>query len=59
MSDLLILLVAGGNFFAGLVIGEYARNFLEEKNEPTGPLFNAENARDYLMENPQKGDSNA
>jgi len=30
MSDLLLLLVAGVNFFCGLVIGEYVRKFLTE-----------------------------
>lgn len=56
MSELLLLLVAGVNFFGGLVVGEYVRKYLEEKNEdePTEPLFNAENVRDYLGKNPPK-----
>jgi len=54
MSDLLLLLVAGVNFFGGLVIGEYVWKFLEEKNETTESLFSAENVRKFLKENPPK-----
>ena len=54
MSDLLLLLVAGVNFFGGLVIGEYVWMFLEEKNETTESLFSAENVRKFLKENPPK-----
>ena len=54
MSDLLLSLVAGVNFFGGLVIGEYVWKFLEEKNETTESLFSAENVRKFLKENPPK-----
>ena len=36
MSGLLLLLVAGVNFFCGLAVGEYVRKFLKENPSNEG-----------------------